>query len=153
MKTPICIRPATPEEAAKAEQRRATVDRYGELDRRADLAKPDEAEAAILKSEIQGWYKETPADKGASAQGDLYRVNLTAKRDERTLVDKRKAFNILTKRLGMDGLIAVITLPLTVIDANFTTAEQESLCPKTRSGYRTLSVVAMQAAGELQKAA
>jgi hypothetical protein len=153
MKQPIYIRPATAEEAARAAFRSTAVDRYGELDRRATLAEPDNAEMKILSATIQSWHKDSPADKGPIETGEQYRVQLGAKRNERTLRDKRKAFNLLKRVLGLDGLIAVIEIPFGVLDKSIPKTAQAAFVHEERSGYRTLDVVALHPVADVKVAA
>ena len=140
------IRPATPVEAALAERRVKTIDRYGELDRRAQLHAPDEAEAKVLSAEIQSWHKDSAASKGPTENGEDYQIQLSPKRNERTLRDKRRAFNVLMRALGRDGLIAVIEIPMGVLDKTIPKSAQKAFMSEERSGYRTLTVVALRAA-------
>jgi hypothetical protein len=152
MKSPIYIRAATAEEAATAADHTKKVDRYGELQRRKKLNEPDEDEAAVLKAEIESWHKDSPADKGPTEKGELYQIQLSPKRNQRTFKDKRKAFNVLMRTLGRDGLIAVIEIPFGVLDKSVPASAQAAFMTEERSGYRTLTVVALQPA-ELKVAA
>lgn len=147
MATVTPISPPTPE----ATVRRMKVDRYGELDRLAKLHVPDKDEQELLKEEIQSWHKDAPGDMPAFECGDAYRVNMTARRNERTITDPRKAYNYLKKELGIDGLIAVLTIALSVVDKNVPKSAQHAFITEERSGYRTFSVVQLNPAFELLK--
>jgi len=155
MPPPTLIRPATPEEAARAEYRSNQVDAYGEVKRRLDLCKPDQDLAGVLKDEIEGWHEDKPGDKGQVEVGRLYLIQLSPKCNQRTVTDKKKAFHVLKKAVGIDALIALIQIPFgAAIDANIPKSKQKLFVVEERSGYRTLSVVALHqaAAAELKAA-
>jgi hypothetical protein len=147
----VPIRPSAADgvldEAAKIEK----INRYGELDRLLSLSKPYKDEAEVLKDEIESWHENDPADKGAISTGTLYRIHLTAKRNARALIDKKKAFHLLRKKLGFDGLMAILDIPLGAIDKAIPKSEQ-SFIHEERSGYRSLTVVALQPIQDLKAA-
>jgi len=126
--------------------RRAKIDQYGEVTRRLALAEPDGALEAALKEEIQGWHKDGAGDQPASERGFVYEIQLSARQNKRTIVDRRKAFNILKRRLGIDGLIAALEIPLGILDKSVSKSEQEAFVTEEHSGHRTLKVVALHAA-------
>jgi hypothetical protein len=136
------IRPSI--DAATRLERMAKIDEYGEIKRRLQLAEPDEQRAKALKDEIEGWHKDGPGDVPITERGAAYEVQLSPRRNERTIVDKRKAFDRLKKALGMDGLIAILDIPLTAgVDKVVPKSEQKAFIAEERSGYRTLTVVAL----------
>ena len=133
--------------------RQAKIDRYGELDRLAELRTPDELERKALKEEIESWHEDKPGDCAISEAGKSYVILMSARRKERTVTDKRKAFNLLKKRLGMDGLITALEIGLGFIDKHCTASEREAFVVTELSGYRTFSVVATSPAAAERKAA
>lgn len=60
------------------------IDRFGELDRRYRLWKPDEDEYEALKAQIKSWYENFPAEKAVAEEGKLYKVILTARINKST---------------------------------------------------------------------
>jgi len=141
--------PAPPSKAI----RQAKIDRYGELDRLAQLRAPDELERKALKEEIEAWHQDAPGDSAISEAGKAYVVLMTACRKERTVTDKRKVFNLLKKRLGIDGLITALDIGLGFIDKHCTATEREDFVVTELSGYRTFTVVATSPAAAERKAA
>ena len=133
--------------------RQTKIDRYGELDRLAQLRAPEEAERKALKEEIERWHEGEPADLPVSEAGLQYVILMTARRKERTVTDKKKVFNLLKKRLGLDGLIAALEIGLGFVDKHVTASEQKGLIVTELSGYRTFNVVATSPVAEQQKAA
>jgi hypothetical protein len=144
----------TPAEIAA---RRAKIDEYGEIKRRLQLVAPDEARAKLLKQEIESWHKDDPAEQAIVERGSLYDVQLSPRRNERTVTGQKKAFTLLRKALGMDGLIAAIRIPLTLIDKVIPKIEQYGLVTEARTGYRAFTVVPISApilpSSDLPKAA
>jgi predicted RNase H-like nuclease (RuvC/YqgF family) len=142
------VPPPTPLQLVpKDAQIQAEIDEYGELQREIDLMAPKLQRHKILKEKLQ----KRMNDAGAEAErptwldGLCYQVQMTARRRERTLTNKKKAFQLLKKRLGQDGLLAVIEIPFgSAIDPHTTATEQKLFVTEELSGYRTLSVVALQ---------
>jgi hypothetical protein len=125
----------------------AEIDEFGELQREIDLMSPKVERHSILKERLQKRLADAGAagDKPVIIAGHDYEVHGTAQRNERTFTNKRKAFNLLKARLGLDGVIALITLPLSEgIDKNTTADEQKQFLVENRSGSRTLKVVALR---------
>lgn len=131
---------------------RAKIDLYGEVTRRLALAEPDAALAASLKDEIQERHKDGAGDQPATERGNVYEIQLSARQKKRTIVDRRKAFNLLKRRLGIDGLIAALEIPLGILDKTVSKSEQDTFVSEERSGHRTLTVVALNAAVEAKAA-
>ena len=142
----VPIRPPSADCVLSEEAKIEKVDRLGELARRDALGEPDRNEADVLKAEIKSWYENHPADKGALACGTLYRIQLGPKRNERTLSDKKKAFHLLRKTLGFDGLIGLLDIHFGALDKTIAKSEQASFVHEERSGYRLLSIVALNPA-------
>lgn len=136
------IRPTSEEMAA----RRTKMDDLGEVRRRLALAEPDIELEKLLSKEIQSWFQDSAGDRPESARGNLYEIQLTARRNERTVLDKKKAFNCLKKALGLDGLIAVLDIPLGVLDKNLPESVRSAFIHQEHSGYRTLTAVPIHAA-------
>lgn len=122
------------------------VDRLGELTRRDSLGEPDRNEADVLRAAIKSRFENDPADKGAIAYGTLYRIQLGPKRNERTLYAKKKAFHLLRKALGFDGLIGLLEIPLGALDKTIAKSDQGSFVHEERSGYRSFSIVPLNPA-------
>jgi hypothetical protein len=138
----------TPIRLASAETalRIKTIDEYGEVKRRLALSEPDEQRAKALKDTIEGWHKGDAGDVPVVERGALYEIQLSPRRNERTVTDKKKCFNALKKTLGLDGLIALFDIGLGVLDKNVPKSAQHAFVTEERSGYRTLTVVPLHAA-------
>jgi hypothetical protein len=130
--------------------RRAKIDLYGEVKRRLALSEPDEALAKVLKEDIESWHRNEDGDAPIVERGNLYELQLSPMRKERTLLDPRKAFNFLKRSLGLDGALAAITIPLAALDKVVPKSEQALFVAEERSGYRNINVVAI---GPVAKAA
>ena len=121
------------------------IDEFGDLQRQIDLMAPLMERHKVLKDSFEELLKDAPADKPAVLRGKLYELQLGPRRNERTLVNKRKAFTLLKARLGLGGLLAVIDIPMgKAIDPNFAKSEQAGMVVEERSGWRKLDVVALQ---------
>jgi len=134
----------TPVELAARQQK---IDEYGEVKRRLALAEPDEQRAKALKDTIEAWHEDDAGDLPVVERGLLYEIQLSPRRNERTVTDKKKAFAVLRKGLGLDGLIALLDIPFSTLDKNVPKSAQHAFVAEERSGYRTLTVVALHAAG------
>jgi hypothetical protein len=137
---------APPEPAIDISARKDQIDRYGELQRMIAIFAPIEAEARLLKIEIEGWHAKDKPGAAFTERGHLYAINISACRNERTVVDKRKAFNRLKEALGLDGVIGVVQINLATIDRYIPASEQKAFIAEERSGYRTFEVVALHPA-------
>jgi hypothetical protein len=124
----------------------ALVDELGEVDRRLTLAEPDRQRRDVLKHELLQRFTANSADEPVTARGSLYEVQLSPKRNERTITDKKKAWAALKKALSLDGLVAALDLPLSLVDRHVPKTEQKLFIREERSGYRTLDVVAIRKA-------
>jgi hypothetical protein len=141
----VSIRPAAqpPDEATRKQK----LDRYGEIIRILKLTAPLEDEKSVLSAEIQGWHKDDAGDVPVIDRGHLYEIQLSPRRNERTIFSKLKAWNALKKALGLHGLIALINIPMgEVLDKHIPKSAQKAFVSEERSGYRTLTVVALHPA-------
>jgi hypothetical protein len=119
-----------------------TIDRYGDLDLKVQLFAPIKEEHELLKKEIELSLADKPGDLPAVVESSRYQIQLTARRKERTLIDKRKLFARLKKQLGLDGFLALVTIPLGEgVDRNIPQSEHKLFVAEERTGSRTLSVV------------
>jgi hypothetical protein len=155
MPTKVCeIRTTKDLTPAEIAMRQSKVDRFGELDRQIELMQPAVDEHAVLEAEIKSWHKDSHADKPVVETGLLYQVQMGPRTNKRTLVDKKKIFEILRRMLGLDGLIAILDFPLGAIDKTIPQSLQKGLIHEERSGYRSLKVVALKPVSpDLPKAA
>ena len=142
MATVIPIRPTSAETALRIK----TIDEYGEVKLRLALSEPDEARAKVLKEAIESWHKDGAGDVAVTERGALYEIQLSPRRNERTVTDRKKAFNVLKKAVGLEGLIALLDVPFGILDKNIPKSAQHAFVTEERSGYRTLTVVPLHAA-------
>jgi hypothetical protein len=142
MATVTPIRPTSAETALRIK----TIDEYGEVKRRLALAEPDEQRAKVLREQIESWHKDDANDQPVVERGLVYEIQLSPRRNERTVTDKKKAFNVLKKALGLEGLIALLDVPFGIFDKNIPKSAQHAFVTEERSGYRTLTVVPLHAA-------
>ena len=121
------------------------VDEYGELQRQIDLMDPVVKRHKVLEAKLKARLAgTTPGEEVGTLTGNLYTVRPGPAAVERTITDKKKVFSILKKRLGLDGLIALITIPLGEgVDKHLTKSEQTTVLVEERSGRRSMDVVAL----------
>jgi hypothetical protein len=124
----------------------AEVDEYGELARRLALCDPDQARLRVLSAKIQMRHEHDQGDEPVVERGQVYEVQMTPRRHERTIYNKKKAFEALRAALGLDGLIAILDIPVTAIDKVIPRSRQKAFVHEERSGYRILTVVALSPA-------
>jgi len=121
------------------------IDELGEIDRQLQLTKPLEARYKVLKEKLDLHFSDFDAEKPCTGRGNEYEVQLSPKRNERTVVDKKKIFGLLKKALTMDGLIALLEIPFgAAIDKYVPKSAQAGLIHEERSGYRTFTIVALK---------
>ncbi len=139
---------------AQRATRRAKIDIYGELDRKLELVEPEREQHKLLGKEIQSWYKNEDGAMPQVANGNDYRIQLSARRNERVITDKKKAVAALKRALGsLDAVIAVLDIPLGLIDKHVPESEQATFIHEEHSGYRTLEAVALHPPAGIRKAA
>jgi hypothetical protein len=124
-----------------AAEKAAKIDRYGELDRQLELMAPIEEEHAALKAEFQSWHEHDQADKPVIEAGQIYQVQMSPRTNKRTILNKKKVFEMMRRALGIDALIGIVDIPLSEIDKTIPESMQKGLLHKERSGYRTVKVV------------
>jgi hypothetical protein len=129
-------------DSAEIARRVEIVDRYGEIQRRLALLEPDRKEAKELEKQISAWHADDPADVRITERGHLYEIHLSPKRNQRVITDKKRAWSILRKLLGLDALLAALDVPLALLDKHVPKEEQEMFVVQERTGYRTFEVVA-----------
>lgn len=117
--------------------REEKVDRFGDLDRALALITH---EHAALKEEIRGWLdEETPAAELAIARGNRWVVLFSPRKEQRTVIDKLKAFRLAQKAIGLAALVDLLTIPLgEVVDKLIPKDKHASIVRKERSGTREL---------------
>lgn len=135
----IPIRPPSPED----QRRKAVIDEYGEVTRRLELCEPDQERAKLLKAEIESWDTDRGATEVITHDGHAWQVQFSARRNERTVINKPKAFALLKKALGLDGVIAMLDMPLGVLDKHIPESQRTGLVHQERAGYRTCKLVAL----------
>jgi len=118
------------------------IDLYGDLDLRVQLFAPVLEEHELLKKKIEAAVSTRPGDVPSQVEGRRYQLQLSARRNERKITSIKKVFNLLKKRIGVDGFLAGITIPLgELIDKHTTKDEQKTLLVESRTGARTIKVV------------
>ena len=120
------------------------ADRLGELQRQIDLLDPVVAEHKVLKEKFEELAKAEPADKPVVFRGTLYQIQFGPRRNERTVTNPAKAFAALKKSLGA-GLLAVLDIPLGLLDKHVPESERTKFVVQERSGWRKLDVVPLRA--------
>lgn len=128
---------ASPEDIERMKE----IDEYGEIKRRLQLREPDVARLGVLAAKIQARHHDDSGEVAVVERGLVYEVQLSPRRNERTIKNKRKAFDALKKALGLDGVLALLEISLTGIDKVIPRSEQKSFISEERSGYRVLTVV------------
>jgi hypothetical protein len=123
------------------------IDRYGDLDLQLALFAPVREEHELLKAKLEAGLAGRPGDLPSVLDGRRYQLQLTARRNERTITDKKSVFNLLKKRIGIDGFLALISIPLGEgVDRNTVKSEQAKFLKEERSGSRSIKVVAKRPA-------
>lgn len=122
---------------AETNSRAAVIDEYGELDRRIQAFEPVRKRHESLKAQIKSWYDNDPADFEATAEGQLYTVQVSARETEST-VAMAKAY----RELGKERFLAACSITIKALTEALGTAAALALIRKARTGSRRLKVVA-----------
>lgn len=118
------------------------ADHYGELDRQVTLFEPTREEWDAAKKALNARAESATADAPVFYAGKLYRVQLGARKNERTITDQAKAFKAVEKALGKAGAIAAVTIPLGLVD-KCVPASAQTFIAKEQSGSRSIEAVAL----------
>ena len=120
----------------------ADIDRYGDLHLKVELFAPTLEEHELLRKKIESQCERKAADRPAVIEGLRYQIQLTARRNERTITNKRRVFALLKKTLGLDGVLALITIPLAEgVDKNIPKSLHSTILVQEQSGSRTMKVI------------
>lgn len=117
----------------------ATIDRVGYLLAEQQRAKPWLKELDALKAELQKECEDLPADQPVRLEGNLYYVDLSARENRREITDKSKAWAALKKAIGLDKLIAALSIPFKVLDSAIPAEAQVGYVKTERTGSRDIS--------------
>src|ERR1035438_4554586 len=86
--TPLTVEITTKHIPTLAEK----IDRFGDLDGQVQRFAPIKEEHELLRKDIEGALAEKPGELPAVVNGSRYQIQLTARRKERTVINKRKLF-------------------------------------------------------------
>lgn len=119
------------------------IDRFGDLDLKVQQFAPIQEEYDLLKKKLQAGLEGKPGDRPHVLDGRRYLLQLGARRTERTITNKKAVFARLKKSLGLDGFLALITIPLGEgVDKNIPKSDHKLFLVEEQSGSRSIKVVA-----------
>jgi hypothetical protein len=129
------------------------IDRFGELHRLIDQHAPIVEEEKRLHQEIESWYANLPPETPTVAHGKLYAIQIGPRQNERTITNPLKAFELLRKQLGLEAVLALITIPLgAAVDKFIPKSKHKLFITEERSGYRRFVAVPKQPADAPKRA-
>jgi hypothetical protein len=121
----------------------AVIDRAGKVDAiLADYAiqvKPFQIEADVLEKKILAALETLPASDIHTDEGDLYRLQASAKAEQQKIVEGGLAK--VLNWLGQDVFLRVAAITLKSLEALLTPEQYKEIVIKERTGRRTLKVV------------
>lgn len=122
-------------------KRIAIVDEYGALSDELARIAPAIQRHALLKAEIESWYRTEPADENYVAVGTRYEVQIGVREFRRKIVahGMERLFTVL----GKVKFLTLCTFPLTMLDQVTSIADQGRIVEKDRTGPRTIKSVAL----------
>lgn len=122
------------------------ADAYGDRDHTMQLFAATVEEHALYKAELQRRFEDHPANLPCNARGKRYTIQLGVKRQEREITDQKKAFQALRAAAGsLDGAVAMIQIPLGVLDKFVSEVRQRLFIKKDQIGYRIVKAVRNEA--------
>jgi hypothetical protein len=133
-------------------ERSKVIDRFGDLQAKFDLLKPEAKEMTALASQIRTWIGYPPhlpkPNESLILEGNRYKVVVGAQEKERTITDMRKVYRLW----GVSAFLERCKVTLGLID-KFTTEEQRAkFITEKQTGSRSLDAVHIPPQ-EMQKAA
>lgn len=121
---------------------KAKIDEFGDLDLKIQQLAPDIARHAVLKTELAEVAKAMDADRQCVAAGVRWTIWFTPRENRRRITNARKAFDAVKKVVGLEGLIALITIPFeAAIDKHVPEELHKLFLVQERVGPRTMKVV------------
>jgi hypothetical protein len=117
------------------------VDEFGALSDELARIAPAIQRHALLKAEIESWYRQEPPDENYVAVGTRYEVQIGVREFRRkiTTIGMTRLFTVL----GKVKFLGLCTFPLTLMDQVTTIADQNRICEKNRTGPRSIKSVAL----------
>lgn len=125
-------------------EQRKMIDEYGELDRRMQLAAPDQARYDALKRAIKSWLDRAPADAEGILEGEVYRLHLSARERERRV----RSMRALVEVIGLEKFLELASVPIGLLEDLLGKARVSALVVDTRTGSRRIKAVPKRPAGE-----
>lgn len=129
--------------------RRAKIDRFGELSRQLAEIKPLEKEHKALKAEIRSWYDKEPAGDSLTAEGGLYNLQISPRENE----TKIRSILKVKSAIGASKFLQVCSITLKAIKDCVTDEVYQGLVITERTGCREITAVAKGPATVAQIAA
>ena len=129
--------------------RRAKIDEYAVLEQWYLQNKPKLDRRKELATEIQTWFEDDKEFKPAlaiRAEAATCFLDLAPRKDMRRITKPHLAFNALKHAMGIDALVAAITITFKVLDRYVTDEDQKSYVATEPTGPRTITVVPKAAA-------
>ncbi len=137
---PSPVQPIRP--SADAGERLDKINEFGDLDLKIERLAPEMARHAVLKAEIVGWSKDEDGDKPCVFPASRWTVRFMPRENRRKIFSPKKAFLLMKKAIGIEALMALVTIPLEAgIDKHIDESEHKLFLTKTRTGPRELSVI------------
>ena len=118
--------------------RRAIVDRHGELKRRMLEFQPLRDEYVRLAHEIQSWYDDAPAAQSFIAEGDKYNCQVSA----RDRISEIKSMKAVYRHFKLQGFLALVRVPLGVLRKALPDELHSEFLNTAQTGRRRLKPVA-----------
>jgi hypothetical protein len=119
------------------------ADYFGELDRQVKTFEPVAEAHKTAKERLLKLAEDSPADSSVVIAGRTWRVHFGKRSNERTITDQKKVFQLVEKRLGKDGAIAAVSLPMALVDKVATDSEQKTFIVREASGTRRIESVTL----------
>jgi hypothetical protein len=142
----------------KTGSRQAVIDAFGEADRQAKLwtppVNPHLAKVAELQAIIESWYKDSDAEFCGIEDGQRYRLEVSARRNQREMTSsvQRKAYEAISALKGVDAF-SVFEATQEAIKEHLGEAWLDRQAPHKRTGKRKYTVVGLSAPAKVVKKA
>jgi hypothetical protein len=113
------------------------ADEFGELSRRLELAKSDEARLKLVAIRLKPLFEDTPDDEPTTLDGCQYQLRVTPRENETKITD----ITAVRKAMSAAEFLEIATVTLKALKAAVSESKFLSLVTTARTGNRTIKAV------------
>jgi hypothetical protein len=116
-------------------------DEYGRLDLAEQQKTPGQERLATLKKHIITLAEAEPANAPVTYDGEQFFLQLTARSNEREIIDLGKVYKFVVAKRGLNAFLDLCKFPLAAVDANIPEARRAEFVSEAQTGTRRINAV------------